>query len=262
MISHTAQLLSARRALAHDQKSSIIRDRFAQYFCSSEYIHKAKDSDAPVHYVLLRHRKLDDLYQSRSKSKSQVVLLGAGFDTKYQRLKHDWQKHLEVDTKEMINFKRSILKREKLKEPEFLVSDKKWSVNQFTNNICDALNPNLDTTFIGEGFFMYFSEKDLKIFLKTVLDFFSKKPCFAFDMISDIYLSNENNRKTIERIRKNGENVLTCIPPNQVKDLFLKLEYKNSELQYYYPSDLQAEYLQSTWTGQNDKYVFIALPEA
>ncbi|MBF0106348.1 MAG: class I SAM-dependent methyltransferase [Deltaproteobacteria bacterium] len=253
MLSHTAQVLTARRALAFEQGNPLVLDNLASHFVTAEYMNIARRSDDAVHYVLMRHRVLEDYYVERAKTHRQAVILGSGFDTKFQRHAGLWQRHLEVDTHEMVAHKRDVLTRHHLSVPDFITPEGE-AIEQF-KQILLATDPSLPTLFLGEGYFMYFSLDHFKGFFDMAFNYYHTQPSFGFDMISDTYPQNPANRAVLERIRAAGEKVMTWCGPEVIKKYFLE---KGIDVDVWFPSRLQGHYLKTKWNKEDDKYVVLA----
>lgn len=255
-ISHTATLLASRRALATEQGSKLIQDPYAQHFSNPEYMQKAISSDSRVHYVLMRHRKMDDVYRKYADHYEQVVLLGSGFDTKFQRFPGLWGKHIEIEKPEMKKLKSEILKANHLPIPAIHTFESDLSPVDFFNEILRLIDPESRTLFIAEGFFMYFTEQHIFDFFEMAIMHLQRtEKAFAFDMIDRSYLLDANNRAVHERIKKNGETVLTCMDREPFERFFGE---HGIQTETFYPSDLQREYYGSEWSGNNDKFVMVA----
>jgi len=254
MVSHTAQVLAARRALAYRQGCPLCTDSYASMFVTPKYEKIACDTDDKAHYVLMRHRVLEDYYLEQSaRGRKQVVLLGAGFDTKRQRYPKKYKKHIEVETVEMVKHKCRILEENGMFLPETL-SPRGTAIEQF-DQILRGTDPDLATVFIAEGYFMYFELEQILSFFERAISYYSVNPAFGFDMISDSYPDNPRNKTVIERIRKTGEKVLSCCSPSVLSRI---LTNYHLEVDLCSPSILQRRYLNSVWEGEDDKFVILA----
>lgn len=253
MLSHTAQVLSARRALAFSQNSPLVNDHLAHHFVSGEYSDLAKKTDVPVHYVLMRHRKLEDFFLDQSSACKQVVILGSGFDTKLQRFPRLWEKYFEVEGDEMARYKSAKLKELGLSVPDF-ITPKGEPAEQF-RTILTSTAPHLRTLFLAEGYFMYFGLDHILEFMRMAHDYYKVMPSFGFDMIDESYPDNPDNRNVLERIRASGENVLTWCEADVFKRLFKSF---GMNIEIWHPSKLSSHYRQAKWEKADDKYVLIA----
>lgn len=255
-LSHTAQILAARRALAYQQHNPLVTDHLAQHFVDPPAMALARQTDESVHYVLLRHRRLEDCYVAAASACTQAVILGAGFDTKYQRYPGLWPRVIEVDSKPMVVFKREVLHARHLPAPECVIPRGNPS-RQFTA-IFSATDPEQRTFFLGEGYFMYFDVARIQQFFTQALAYYAQPPQFGFDMIAAAYADNPRNRAVMARIAAAGERVLTCCDPAVFETV---LAPHGIHAEVWFPSRLARHYLQAEWEKEDDKYVVMARTE-
>lgn len=251
-VSHTAQVLAARRALAYQQRNPLVTDHLAHHFVDQPAMALVQQTDESIHYVLLRHRRLEDCYVEAASTCTQAVILGAGFDTKYQRYPGLWKRVIEVDSEPMTRFKQDVLRAQHLPVPEYVVPQGDPS-QQFTT-ILSATNPQQKTFFLGEGYFMYFDVADIQQFFTRALAYYAQLPQFGFDMIAAAYADNPRNRAVMARIAAAGEHVLTCCDPAVFQTV---LEPYGIRTEAWFPSRLARHYLQAKWEKEDDKYVMV-----
>jgi len=254
MVSRSALVLAARRALAYEQKSQIIQDPFAHLFINDEIMKFVRKTDAPIHYVLLRHRVIDDLLIKFNGVIEQVIIFGAGFDTRFQRLNlRNNVRFLEIDSHVLSRYK-----EEKLKLNNLILPSQKHLIIKTLENWLEALmatDPDRVTMILGEGFFMYHTKENIFAMLKEAVNYYAKPPFIVFDMLDPIYLNSQTNQKIHKRLRKSNENVLSLVPCAELEALFDSLGMKTL---VFTPSLLTKKYLQKSWNGRDDKYVLCA----
>ncbi len=117
-ISRSAQILAARRAVDAESTTPLIGDEQAGMFATEEFLNMARSEAETIHYVLMRHRILEDQVFKNNAQFDHLVILGAGLDTKFLRYADTPTKIVEVDTPDMAAFKRSKLQKAKLPVPD------------------------------------------------------------------------------------------------------------------------------------------------
>ncbi|MEH2321889.1 class I SAM-dependent methyltransferase [Nostoc sp.] len=135
-------------------------------------------------FVATRTRFFDDFLMSVAHQRSQVVILGAGMDTRAFRLTWHPDTHLyEVDQPEVLQFKESLLENSQalcnrhslsinLKEP--------WS----DLLIAQGYQIDIPSVWLLEGVFYYFSENEVHDLLKTITNLSAPTSCLGADLIN------------------------------------------------------------------------------
>jgi len=251
MIPRSALVLAARRALAYQQNSPIMQDPLAHLFVDDEMMAFAKKTDAPIHYVLLRHRIMDDLLIKFKDSVEQLVILGAGFDTKFQRLDlPENLRFLEVDNDAVLQFKKEKLKQQHYKIPGYCPLIIKGTENW--KEVLMSTDPNKPTMLIGEGFFMY--QKDTLAMLKEAVTYYKKKLYIVFDMIDPALPDSQENQAMRQRLEKGGEKFSGLMPATEIETFFDDLGIKTN---IFTPSLLASKYSNVSFDSSKDKYVYV-----
>lgn len=153
MLSRTAKILASRRALELEKKNPLIHDQFSPLFTDQESMAFANETKDEIHYVMMRHKALDDLVARKKNEFKQIILLGSGFDTKSLRFKEESIKFIELDSPEVIKHKKNILNK--------YGYDKVTTHSTFIHstldlsNIIKSTDPSFPTLVLAEGFFMY-----------------------------------------------------------------------------------------------------------
>lgn len=202
-------------------------------------------------YVTARTLFIDEVfYQSLMQKIPQIVLLGAGYDTRALRFK-ELTLHTtiyELDAPGTQEQKRNCLKKQKIPLPENLVF---VPINFNTDTLGDALissgyDPARRTLFIWEGVTMYlpaYAINDTLSFIKQnsgaestlVFDYFFESvidgTCTSYgadklaESVSDL---NEHFKfgiqegKAIEFLEKNGFSLIAHYSPNEFEEKYLK----------------------------------------
>ncbi|TDH64846.1 hypothetical protein CCR75_007576 [Bremia lactucae] len=168
------------RAVEDVREDRLIHDFFAEPLtCQvaaqlSPRLHKWKQKHPhPENYVALRGRYLDDALLQRDPSIRQIVLLGAGLDTRAFRLQSLVGCHVfEIDqSAELFKHKQTVL--EKL-EPTLLADRHDYVVadlNAFNweeGLLYNGFKPELPTFWVLEGITMYLTQASNIALLKTI----------------------------------------------------------------------------------------------
>ncbi|TWV33917.1 class I SAM-dependent methyltransferase [Streptomyces misionensis] len=171
-VGRTALLVAAARAIETHRPDALARDPFAEHFVRAAPASagwpvrpgQVPDGEAdPLwgrlgRYFALRTRVLDDhLLRSAHLGARQVVLLGAGLDSRAYRL--DWPPGCavyEVDTPEVLAFKQSVLDRVRatpVTERRPLAADLR---HDWAGALQDAgFDPGAPTAWLAEGLLLY-----------------------------------------------------------------------------------------------------------
>lgn len=226
MIAATARLICARRALATEQGSPLIHDPYAHLFIDEASQKRALETDAPVHGVLLRNRFYQDFL--RQSAPEQVLHLGSGLDTHYQRHKPLQEiSYFEIDLPEMITFKTEILKKAKLPIPHFIA--RKIETIADVKEILGKTDPHLKTTLIAEGLFMYLDVKLVKQLLQEISVYFKTPPQIAFDFLDAKVENHPHHVEQRKIIEGKGEIFCWYANESEISELMKILNYKNFE---------------------------------
>ncbi|KAL3673956.1 hypothetical protein V7S43_001642 [Phytophthora oleae] len=127
----------------------------------------------PEDYVALRGRYLDEALAQRNPGIRQVVLLGAGLDTRVFRLKTLTGCHvLEIDqSAELFEHKRTVLKELKAKllvdRHDYVVADLN-AFNWEEGLLSSGFDPDIPTFWALEGIMMYLTRASNLALLKTI----------------------------------------------------------------------------------------------
>ncbi len=182
----TARLTAHYRSEELKNEKPLIIDKFANelagnledYDSSHSYSTKRND------YGIIRTYYIDQIIEKWTKSffYSQIVFLGAGLDARAYRLeylKNNSHKIFELDMKELIQYKETILKKyssfcEVIRLPTDL-ADTNW----FDNLLKSNFSKTLPTLWILEGLVYYLEKDQVKTLLKD-LDFLSLQGSILF----------------------------------------------------------------------------------
>ncbi|MER6693930.1 SAM-dependent methyltransferase [Streptomyces minutiscleroticus] len=184
-VGRTALLVAAARAMETHRPDALARDTFAEHFVRASPVaadwpvrpDQVPDADAdPLwgrlgRYFALRTRVLDDhLLRSARRGVRQVVLLGAGLDTRAYRLA--WPPGCtvhEIDTDKVLAFKQSVLDREgaaPVAERRPLAVDLR---HDWARALLDTgFDPTAPTAWLAEGLLLYLPADAERYLIATV----------------------------------------------------------------------------------------------
>lgn len=248
-IPRSAKVLASRRTIDASLPNSLLNDTYSKIFVDEEMLSFAQKTNSTVHYVLMRHKVLED-YTIGTEHFEQILLLGAGLDTKFLRYPAKANKILEVDSDDLISFKQNILTDNDLTHP------KSHSIKvQFLDDIkrvINSLDKRKPTAIVAEGFFMYFEKPFVFQAIQHLTEYFNSY-FLGFDLLDPTYIESEENRKIHERLKASGEKSLSFISARELDDAFVK---EGIHSKVWYPSSLQKRYYGTNWEGRDDKFVF------
>ncbi|MCS0605814.1 SAM-dependent methyltransferase [Streptomyces sp. LP11] len=184
-VGRTALLVAAARAIETHRPDALARDPFAEHFVRAAPV----SADWPVHpdqvpggdadplwgrlgrYFALRTRALDDrLLRAARAGVRQVVLLGAGLDSRAYRL--DWPPGCtvhEIDTEEVLTFKQAVLDR----ADAVPAAERRTLAADLRHDWAEALldtgfDPAEPTAWLAEGLLLYLPASAERRLIATV----------------------------------------------------------------------------------------------
>jgi len=180
-------------------------------------------------YVIARTKYFDNVFiESIKKGIDQVVILGAGFDSRAIRLldEKDRIRVYEIDINITINAKLKQYKKRKIKLPDydtFIPVDFEKENIRTKLNEC-GFNRNKKTLFILEGLIMYLSEYTVMETFSFITDFSSQGSIIVFDYVHASVLRLENKyygeNAIYNRVKKDNEQWIFGIDESEI-DKFL-----------------------------------------
>ncbi|MEM7135274.1 MAG: SAM-dependent methyltransferase [Myxococcota bacterium] len=188
-ISKTAFLVAAYRARATDSGLAVCYDPWASrlagdigYQLSEWYDGVVPDCEL---WISLRTRHIDDCVRSAIKRGArQVVVLGAGLDTRAARLRQEGVRFFEVDRPASQAAKRSGLKAlvgYPVDAATFVECD--FNDHCFMERLIDAgFDPQVPACFVLEGVLYYLSEERVRETLTKIAAYSDPESCVVFDM--------------------------------------------------------------------------------
>ncbi len=203
-----------------------------------------------LHYVL-RKRFIEDCVQKTiTQGATQIVNIGAGFDTLALRLykQHEHVNFIEVDHPATNSMKTESLVNTQKKNsnlhfiPINLTQESlESSLGRFT-----GFDAQRETMYICEGVLMYLEEKDITILLNTLKKLTDKKPLFIFSCIEPMASNNNNVSHLLKLYLKSQKEMLKWYIESTALSSFLNLHgYNLKEL-------ATTDTLKSLYLDEND----------
>lgn len=248
-LSRTARVLAARRAVATERGSPLGGDPLAHLFADDELLALARATADEPHYVLMRHRALEDFALAPPVPR-QLVLLGAGLDTKFAR-RPDLRgaRVLEVDAADMLAHKAAILRAHGHPVAEAVPAAITGPAD--LDAVLRITDPALPTAVIAEGFFMYQPEPAALAMLAAICRHYTGGLRLGFDLFDPILADDPEFRRLRAIIEAHGEVFRSFIPPDRVRAHLAPLA---ADLELRTAEQLLAHYLGGAWTGMRGLY--------
>ncbi|MFA7711661.1 MAG: SAM-dependent methyltransferase [Candidatus Neomarinimicrobiota bacterium] len=182
-------------------------------------------------YVIVRTKYLDNIFiESIKKGIDQVVILGAGFDSRAIRLLNETNrvKVYEIDVDTTVNAKLKQYEKRKIKLPscdilipvDFEKENIKTKLNEF------GFNSSKKTLFILEGLTMYLSENSVSETFNFITNNSSRGSIIAFDYVHASVLRLENKyfgeNAIYNRVKKDNEQWIFGIDESEIESFLMK----------------------------------------
>jgi methyltransferase (TIGR00027 family) len=189
-VSFTARLMAYYRAQEYKNDSPLIIDPFAEQLAGdmTSYADKHKFIVGKGDYPLVRSYYIEKKLLTswcNTITNSQIVLLGAGLDTRAYRFKPlQINKHtiFEIDFPTLINYKEMTLKKEKpicdLVRISADLSDAEWSSRLLKN----GFSVEIPTFWVLEGLVYYMEQKKVVFLLEKIAEMSTKNSQIFVDL--------------------------------------------------------------------------------
>lgn len=169
-VGQTALLIAAWRAMEAEQIDPLVIDPIANIFVGPEmaaWVDRVTQSSVSTrHLINYRTRYFDDyLAGEMERGVTQVVLLGAGLDTRSLRLGRPGVTFFEIDRREVIDYKRQRLERFGYFTPSVFVEADYIREDWLAALEARGFKPGEETYFIWEGNTMYIPAEAISSFL-------------------------------------------------------------------------------------------------
>ncbi len=191
----SSQWMAAVRAIENKRPDGLFSDPIAAQLAGQEMIEKIapsvqeyEDKGAPI--VVVRTRFFDDFLMSVADSIRQVVILGAGMDTRAFRLSWWPNTHLyELEQPDVLKFKASRLGDAQAKCHRYSIEAdlrEPWS----DLLLAKGYQPTLPTVWLLEGLLYYLTEKKVSELLTTITELSCPGSWLGADLINTEFLGS------------------------------------------------------------------------
>ncbi|MBK8590086.1 MAG: SAM-dependent methyltransferase [Sandaracinaceae bacterium] len=212
--SRTAMLVAAYRARASEAPAPICDDRFARALAGEEGFAFARELDVVSPnmelWIAVRTAYLDALVRAATQEVSQVVILGAGFDTRAKRLARSGVRFFEVDAPASLaeRHRRIALLPEYVCDAVTVSCD--FETQDFVDQLCAVgFEPQVPALIVWEGVSYYLSEGAVRGTLARVAQALSPRTTIVFDHVGRRFVAGQGtsteDQGTRERLGSAGE---------------------------------------------------------
>lgn len=191
-VSFTAKVMAAARAVETQRADALFIDPFAEKLAGAEAIQVAiprleeyEKEGRP--FVSVRTRFFDDFLINHSQNIQQVVLLGAGMDTRALRINWSSGTHIyEIDKSNILSYKESVLAGISSNCTRHAICadlrESFWSELLLK----EGYRPSEPSIWLLEGFLYYLSETDVHNLLTTIEDISAIGSWLGADVINTV----------------------------------------------------------------------------
>jgi methyltransferase (TIGR00027 family) len=176
-----AKSVASNRARGSDRTDTCYNEPLAKLFVGEEAVQQAEKRDPTKHYarnqvptVVRRHMLIDELMCEaigRTHGPRQVVILGAGFESRAYRFKHLPVRWFEIDLPEPAIEKERILKENGIRDDPKIIQRVKLDLatDDWVAAIKEAgWDPTAPTFYILEGLIYYMTTEEAIALLKSI----------------------------------------------------------------------------------------------
>lgn len=264
--SHTALMAAIYRFLATKEKShtfsgpdfmaKMFLPSKAKFFLSAGFFRKlfkkklGERGPGSYEYITARTKYFDDIFIKALKGYTpQIVILGAGYDTRSQRfeelIKNTKVFELDIATTQMKKIR--LLNKNKSSIPENLTF---VSINFDKDNMKDKLlnagyDLNKQTLFLWEGVTMYITEDSVKETLDFVKNNSGQGSTIAFDYLYASVIRNDCSyygaKELAAIVKEKGESFTFGIEEGKIEEFLFQSGF--TAIDHYTPSQFEEKYL-------------------
>lgn len=199
VVSRSSRVMAAIRAIETQRIDGLFKDPLAAKLAGEELIaeitptaQKYEDDGMPI--VIVRTRFFDDFLMSEAASIKQVVILGAGMDTRAFRL--PWQRDTqiyELDRPEVLEYKTSVLGNIESKCERHLISvdiTEPWAEKL----IASGYQVEIPSVWLMEGLLYYLSDQEVHKLLKVITQMSVPMSWLGADLINSHIISQSTEK--------------------------------------------------------------------
>lgn len=198
-VSFTAKIMAAGRAYETRRADALFLDPFAEKLAGEEVVAEViprleADEKEGKPFTSIRTRFFDDFITNHSQTIRQVVLLGAGMDTRALRLAWEPGTHIyEIDQSEILVYKESILKDVQSTCIRHLISANLKESVWPERLIEQGYQSSEPTIWLLEGLLYYLDEREVHHLLTTITDLSAKGSWLGGDVINSVIMNGSDN---------------------------------------------------------------------
>lgn len=267
----SASITAMMRAVLNTQETLNNPDYLAKYFVDETWrpFLQAPDSSIEslekrlpggIYYIFIRTKYFDNSLEKwiKNNPNSQVVLLGAGFDTRPLRFDHlsDNIDYYEVDLKAMLEYKQNIISRESLSNKSRkninYVPTNFQTDSVFENLITQGFDKNKPTYFLCEGITFFLNENVIEKLFLNITKLTSDNVMVALDYAFSDYIDGDHNyygaKETYKELQAINEPHVFGVNHEDIEGYFSKKGFYS--LNNYTASMLDSKYIANKY-GQN-----------
>ena len=234
LVSLSSRMMAAVRAIETQRPDALFKDPLAVKLAGDELIAEMAPSvqeyeDKGMPIVTVRTRFFDDFLMNEAASIRQVVILGAGMDTRAFRLPWQSDTHIyELDRPEVLQYKTSVLgnlQTQGHRHPIEVDIREPWA----DKLIDSGYRVEIPSAWLMEGFLYYLSENEVHEILKIITQLSAPQSWLGADLINSYFVSK--NTEELSKHWKYG-----CDEPEDL------LTFYNWEASVLQPGDEGATY--------------------
>ncbi len=197
LVSRSSRMMAAVRAIETQRPDALFKDPLAVKLAGDDIIaeiapsaQEYEDKGTPI--VIVRTRFFDDFLMKEAASIRQVVILGAGMDTRAFRLPWQSDTHIyELDRPEVLQYKASVLGN--LKTQCHRRSIEVDFREPWVDKLLEAgYQLEIPSVWLMEGFVYYFSENEVHELLKKITQLSAPQSWLGADLINSYFISKNS----------------------------------------------------------------------
>jgi len=212
--SRTAMLVTAYRARASEARNPICHDRYARALAGEEGFAFARELDAVSPnmelWIAVRTAYLDALVRAAPPEVSQVVILGAGFDTRGKRLARPGVRFFEVDAPASLAERRRRIAQLADYDSGAVEVSCDFETQDFVDRLCAVgFEPQVPALIVWEGVTYYLTDAAVRGTLTRVAQALSPRTTIVFDHVGRRFVTGQGTSSedagTREQLGSAGE---------------------------------------------------------
>ena len=248
--SRTAALMAVQRGLESSRHDRLFQDAFAHRFVSAPWrialaashlgpvrrtIEAAYDlvgGPGPRASAIARTRLIDDIIEEVAPSGDQVVILGAGYDTRPYRLTClSGQTVFEVDERNTQTHKKSVLRRARTQNPNVVFVPVDFESDDLGTALCEAgYKAGHATLFLWEGVTQYLSGDAVDSTLAVIHNIAPAGSFLVFTYVDSAVLGHSATfpeaTKWLRGVNRRGEPWIFGLSPSHVADFLAERGFR------------------------------------